>query len=138
MPRLPRLSGRDVVRVFESLGWEKARQSSSHIILVREGHQATLSVPDHKEVALGTLRSLIRSAGLSVEALSELLARCSVPATHAHHRIKPMETETPNGERGRNKGACTVVRGFAIDIPTLLIAFRVIVLVVGLLSQSNF
>ena len=67
MARLPRLSGREVVRVFESMGWEKVRQSSSHIILVREGHQATLSVPDHKEVAIGTLRSLIRSAGLTVE-----------------------------------------------------------------------
>ena len=71
MARLPRLSGREVVRVFESLGWEKVRQSSSHIILVREGHQATLSVPDHKEVAVGTLRSLIRSAGLTVEAFTE-------------------------------------------------------------------
>ena len=71
MPRLPRLSGREVVRIFESLGWEKARQSGSHIILVREGHQATLSVPDHKEVASGTLRSLIRSAGLTVEAFAK-------------------------------------------------------------------
>ena len=71
MARLPRLSGREVVKVFESLGWEKARQSSSHIILVREGHRATLSVPDHKEVAAGTLRSLIRSAGLTVEEFAE-------------------------------------------------------------------
>ena len=71
MARLPRLNGREVARIFESLGWEKVRQSSSHIILVREGHQATLSVPDHKEVAVGTLRSLIRSAGLTVEAFAE-------------------------------------------------------------------
>lgn len=66
MPRLPRLSGREVVQVFERLGWEKARQSGSHIILLREGHPSTLSVPDHKEVALGTLRSLIRNADLTV------------------------------------------------------------------------
>ncbi len=71
MARLPRLSGRDVVRVFESLGWEKARQSSSHMILVRQGHRATLAVPDHKEVAAGTLRSLIRSAGLTVDGFAE-------------------------------------------------------------------
>ena len=38
MARLPRFSGREVVKIFESLGWENARQSSSHIILVREGH----------------------------------------------------------------------------------------------------
>jgi len=71
MARLPRLSGREVVRVFESLGWERTRQSSSHIILVQQGHRATLSVPDHKEVAVGTLRSLIRSAGLTVEGFAE-------------------------------------------------------------------
>ncbi|MEI6390089.1 MAG: type II toxin-antitoxin system HicA family toxin [Verrucomicrobiota bacterium] len=68
MPALPVLSGRKAVRVFEKLGWEAARQRGSHIILVKEGEIATLSVPDHKEIAKGTLRSLIRSAGLTVEA----------------------------------------------------------------------
>ncbi|MCC5647595.1 type II toxin-antitoxin system HicA family toxin [Nostoc sp. CHAB 5824] len=63
---LPVLSGREVVRVFESFGWEVARQSGSHIILVKEGELATLSVPEHREVAKGTLRSLIRTAGLTV------------------------------------------------------------------------
>lgn len=66
MPRLPTLSGRDVVRVFQHLGWHVARQSSSHIIMVQEGALATLSIPNHKEVAKGTLRSLIRAANLSV------------------------------------------------------------------------
>ena len=65
-PALPVLSGREVVRVFESLGWSVARQSGSHIILVKEGDMATLSVPDHREVAKGTLRGLIRAAGLTV------------------------------------------------------------------------
>lgn len=64
---LPRLSGRDVVRVFGKFGWRFARQSASHIILTKPGELATLSVPDHKEVAKGTLRGLIRSAGLTVE-----------------------------------------------------------------------
>lgn len=63
---LPVLSGREVVRVFESLGWELARQSGSHMILVKEGESVTLSVPDHSEVAKGTLRSLIRTSGLTV------------------------------------------------------------------------
>ena len=67
MPQLPVLSGRCVVRVFTKLGWEVARQRGSHIILVKEGAMATLSVPDHREVARGTLRSLIRDAGLTVE-----------------------------------------------------------------------
>ncbi len=67
MAKLPILSGREVVKAFEQLGWEVARQRASHIILVKEGHIATLSVPDHREVARGTLRSLIARAGLSVE-----------------------------------------------------------------------
>lgn len=67
MAQLPRLSGREVVKVFEALGWSHARQSGSHMILVRENHPATLSVPNHKEVAKGTLRSLIRLAGVTVD-----------------------------------------------------------------------
>jgi predicted RNA binding protein YcfA (HicA-like mRNA interferase family) len=63
---IPVLSGREVVRAFERLGWQVARQRASHIVLVKAGEIATLSVPDHKEVARGTLRSLIRTANLSV------------------------------------------------------------------------
>ena len=64
MARLPLLSGREVARAFEALGWVIARHGN-HIILVREGSTVSLSVPDHKEVARGTLRSLIRDAGLT-------------------------------------------------------------------------
>jgi predicted RNA binding protein YcfA (HicA-like mRNA interferase family) len=67
MPALPVLSGRKTVRAFEKLGWQVARQRGSHIILVKDGEIATLSIPDHKEVARGTLRSLIRTAGITVE-----------------------------------------------------------------------
>ncbi len=67
MPPLPVLSGRQVVGALESLGWQVARQRGSHIILTKPGHLASLSVPDHREVARGTLRSLIRSAGVTVE-----------------------------------------------------------------------
>ena len=73
MPPLPVRSGREVVATFERFGWIAARQSSSHIIMVHPTHSATLSVPDHKEVARGTLRSLIRTAGLTVsEFIDEL------------------------------------------------------------------
>ena len=67
MAFLPVLSGKEVVRTFEKLGWRVARQSSSHIIMTKDGEIATLSVPDHKEVAKGTLRSLIRAANLTVD-----------------------------------------------------------------------
>ena len=70
MPSLPVLSGRDVVQVFERFGWHIARQRGRHIILVKPDHIATLSVPDHKEIAKGTLRSLIRAAGLTVDAFA--------------------------------------------------------------------
>jgi len=66
MPELPHLSGRQAVRAFESLGWKVVRQKGSHIILIKVGYFATLSVPNHKEVARGILRSPIRSAWLTV------------------------------------------------------------------------
>ena len=65
--QIPLLSGREVVKIFSRLGWEIARQRGSHIILVKEGHIATLSVPNHHEVARGTLRSLITRADLTIE-----------------------------------------------------------------------
>jgi len=64
---LPLWTGRRVAQVFVRSGWEIARQKGSHIILVKTGHPATLSVPDHAEVARGTLRSLLRKAGISAE-----------------------------------------------------------------------
>lgn len=67
MASLPVLSGKEVVRIFESLGWKVVRQSSSHIIMTKDGEIATLSVPDHKEVAKGTLRSLVRAANLTID-----------------------------------------------------------------------
>ena len=72
MPTLPNLSGKAVVKAFERDGWEKARQRGSHIVMVKDGSMATLSVPDHKEVAKGTLRSLIRASGLNVDEFIEL------------------------------------------------------------------
>lgn len=66
MASLPVLSGREVVKAFESFGWSVSRQSSSHIIMTKQGETVTLSIPDHKEVARGTLRSLIRAANLTV------------------------------------------------------------------------
>jgi len=61
------VSGREAVRAFEREGWVLRRQSGSHMILTRTGSIASLSVPDHKELAPGTLRKLIRCSGMSVE-----------------------------------------------------------------------
>jgi len=71
--KLPLLSGREVTKIFRALGWEIVRQKGRHIILVKEGHIATLSVPDHREVAKGTLRKLITRAGITVEEFMEAM-----------------------------------------------------------------
>jgi predicted RNA binding protein YcfA (HicA-like mRNA interferase family) len=69
----PVLSGQEVVRVFESLGWSVARQRGSHVIMVKDGEIATLSVPNHKQMARGTLRSLVRSANLTMDQFLEAI-----------------------------------------------------------------
>lgn len=75
MPPVPLLRPREVVKTFEKLGWEVARQRASHIILTKEGHIATLSVPNHPEVARGTLRSLITRAGINLEEFLKALEK---------------------------------------------------------------
>jgi predicted RNA binding protein YcfA (HicA-like mRNA interferase family) len=67
MGSLPGLSVKDVVKTLQNLGWVVSRQSGSHIIMTKDGEVATLSIPNHREVAKGTLRSLIRSANLTVD-----------------------------------------------------------------------
>ena len=67
MPEVPLLRPREVVRAFERLGWRVARQRGSHIVLTRPGAPVTLSIPDHAQVARGTLRALIAKAGLTIE-----------------------------------------------------------------------
>ena len=67
MPPVPILSPSDVIKIFQRLGWEVVRQKGNHIIMTRPGHIATLSIPNHAEVARGTLRSLIAKAGLTIE-----------------------------------------------------------------------
>jgi predicted RNA binding protein YcfA (HicA-like mRNA interferase family) len=74
LSKLPVVSGREVVRALGKIGYERDRQKGSHIVL----RQATepyrrLTVPDHDEVSKGTLRSIIRETGLTVEEFLDLL-----------------------------------------------------------------
>ncbi len=64
MPRLPTLSGREVVRGLERLGFERISRKGSHIKLRRGS--ATVIVPDHREVRKGTLSSILSMGGVSV------------------------------------------------------------------------
>lgn len=75
MPPLPVLYPAEVIKAFKRLGWRVVRQKGSHIILTKSGHIATLSIPNHPEVARGTLRSLIFRAGLTVEQFIEALQK---------------------------------------------------------------
>jgi predicted RNA binding protein YcfA (HicA-like mRNA interferase family) len=72
--KLPVVSGEETVKALERLGWRVARRASgSHIVLVKEGSIYSLSVPDHKELARGTLRKILRLANVSVDEFSRLL-----------------------------------------------------------------
>lgn len=74
MPQLPVISGRKVRQAFEQAGWQFARQRGSHMVLIKPSSMASLSVPDHREVARGTLRSLIRASGMTVQEFIDLIA----------------------------------------------------------------
>ena len=73
MPRLPVVSGAEAVRALQRVGWRIDRQRGSHVVLLKAGHVASLSVPQHPELAPGTLRALVRAAGLSVEEFAALV-----------------------------------------------------------------
>ena len=74
MSVLPRISGQKVVYALAGIGYQKDHQKGSHIVLRQVNHpHRRLVVPDHREVAKGTLRSLIRQAGLTVEEFKTLL-----------------------------------------------------------------
>lgn len=73
MARLPLISGAKAVKAFSKAGWTSARQTGSHLIMIKQGSMVTLSVPMHSEIDRGTLRKLISLAGLSIEEFLDLL-----------------------------------------------------------------
>ena len=74
MAKLPVISGREAVRAFEMDGWRVVRRAKSrHIIMKKEDRVTTLSIPEHKVLDRGLLRSLIRDAYISIEKFNELL-----------------------------------------------------------------
>jgi predicted RNA binding protein YcfA (HicA-like mRNA interferase family) len=73
MSKLPIISGLKAVKAFSKAGWVMARQTGSHVIMVKDNSVVTLSVPKHEEVDRGTLRKLIDNAGLTVDEFVELL-----------------------------------------------------------------
>ena len=73
MSKLPVISGRECIKALEKAGFYILRQKGSHISLIHEHPFAQVVVPDHRELDRGTLRAIIRQAGLSVDEFIELL-----------------------------------------------------------------
>jgi predicted RNA binding protein YcfA (HicA-like mRNA interferase family) len=73
MSKLPRISGRECVKALGKVGFYLKRQEGSHMILRRDDPFAQVVVPDHKELDRGTLRAIIRQAGLSIDEFAQLL-----------------------------------------------------------------
>ena len=74
MPKLPVISGKECVKALKKAGYEEDHQTGSHIILRhKDPPHRRLTVPNHKEIAKGTLKSILKDAGLSVDEFIELL-----------------------------------------------------------------
>ena len=70
MPKLPVISGKDVITILHKIGFQHTRTAGSHAILKRDGK--VVPVPLHKELAKGTLKSIMNQAGLTTEELIDL------------------------------------------------------------------
>ena len=67
MPKLPVISGKDICRILSQHGFIAIRQRGSHIVMQKKTESSTITVPvpNHKEIRIGTLQSIIRQSGLA-------------------------------------------------------------------------
>lgn len=73
MGKLGGISGKQAIKAFEKAGWQNLGRVGNHVVLIKAGVRANLSIPQHKELSIGTLRKLIRIAELTVDEFLELL-----------------------------------------------------------------
>jgi predicted RNA binding protein YcfA (HicA-like mRNA interferase family) len=75
MPKLQRVSGEVAIRSLEKLGFKRIRQRGSHVILKKQTPEGEIGcvVPLHKELAIGTLRGILKQAKLGVDEFMENL-----------------------------------------------------------------
>lgn len=71
MPKLPHVSGQQVLRALERLGFQNVRQSGSHVVMKRESKGCV--VPMHAEVKVGTLAGVLRQAEVSPDEFIDAL-----------------------------------------------------------------
>lgn len=77
MSNLPVISGKKAARALTFAGFELVprRGKGSHMVMAKPGHRAIITIPDHRELDRGTLRSIIRAADLTVDEFVTLLKR---------------------------------------------------------------
>ena len=73
MSKLPQVSGPELVRALEKLGFSVRRQHGSHIIMRRDDPYAQTVVPNHRQIDRGTLRAILRQIAITPEDLTSLL-----------------------------------------------------------------
>ena len=75
MAKLPRLSGRDLVKILSKIGYEHTRTRGSHMIMIKktEKGKKTIPVPNHKELAKGTLKAIMNQADIKLDDLLKLV-----------------------------------------------------------------
>ena len=71
MPKLPRVSGAQVLKALQKLGFEKVRQSGSHVIARR--YAKACVIPLHSDLKIGTLAGLLRQADISPDEFMQVL-----------------------------------------------------------------
>lgn len=73
MSKLPAISGKECIKALKKIDFLVYRQRGSHITLVRENPSTQVTIPNHRTIAKGTLRNIIRQAGLTVDEFIDLL-----------------------------------------------------------------
>lgn len=74
MSKLPVISARDLLNILSKIGYSVDHQTGSHIILINKNYlYRRITVPNHKEIARGTLRSIIRQSGLTLDEFQKYL-----------------------------------------------------------------
>jgi len=69
MSKLKKLSGKEVIKILQKMGFKKVRQRGSHVVM-RKGERGCV-VPLHKELKIGTLRGILKQAGITPEEFSK-------------------------------------------------------------------
>ncbi len=69
MPKLPRFSGEEIIKILQKMGFYQARQRGSHVVMKKITSEGAIGcvVPMHREVATGTLNGILKQAHLTLE-----------------------------------------------------------------------